>query len=110
MRIDARRALGLIALMAGVSVTYVGVHDYEAWWTIAFTPGGLAIAALTWRGATAGRAIVTGVAFTAALLMLGMGIFAVVLGSGYASWLAAGIGLIVGGAVLLLVLVRRRGR
>ena len=105
-----RIAAGLLALLAGVSVTYIGLHDYEAWWTIAFTPGGAGIAILCWRGAPTVHAISTGVALTISLLMLGMGVFALALGSGYANWVVAGIGLLVGGAILLVALVRRRGR
>ena len=104
--------VGLGALVVGFGITILGLGLYQAWWTIAFSVGGVAIALLSGPGMAAGRLVAIGAALTFAALLAGMSVF-LLFGSGWGGlpWLVAAIGSIVL-AVLLAVVARRlyRGR
>jgi hypothetical protein len=74
--------LGLAAAAIGFAMAAVGLGVYQAWWTIAFAVGGLAISWADARGAAAVPAVAGGLSFAAmlalgilGLLLVAMGIF-----------------------------------
>jgi hypothetical protein len=74
--------VGLAAAAIGFAIAAFGLGVYQAWWTIAFALGGLAIYWAHARGAAAVPAIVGGLTITAllalgvtGLLLAAMGIF-----------------------------------
>lgn len=96
--------IGPIALVAGLAIAAIGLGVYQAWWTIAFAIGGVAVDVFERRGRSGPRSIATGAAVTGAALCAGMGVFALY-GSawGGAIWFAAAFALLATSIVLLLV-------
>lgn len=47
--------VGLVALVAGCTVSVVGLGAYQAWWTVVFAIGGFAVAPVTQRQVEPGR-------------------------------------------------------
>ena len=99
--------IGLVAFFAGLAIAIIGLGAYQAWWTIAFAFGGVAVALLSSRGMAAGRLIGVGAGLTVAVLLAGMSVF-LLYGSGWGGppWLAASIGSILI-STLLILLARR---
>jgi hypothetical protein len=74
--------LGLAAATIGFALAAIGLGVYQAWWTIAFAAGGLAVSWADARGAAAVPAVIGGLSFAAVLalgilgmLLAAMGIF-----------------------------------
>ena len=104
--------VGLVAVVVGFGITIVGLGANQAWWTIAFALGSLAVALLSTGGLAATRLIAVGAALTIAALLAGMSVF-LFYGSGWGGtpWLAASIGSLLT-SILLIVVARhmyRRG-
>ena len=99
--------VGLVALIAGCAVAVVGLGAYQAWWTIAFAIGGVAVALLSQRQLASARSIAIGSAITGSLLLTGMSIF-LLFGTRFGStvWLVASLASIVT-TIMLLVFARR---
>lgn len=99
--------VGLLAAIAGCAVTVVGLGAYQAWWSVVFAIGGLAVAFLAERQVAPGRSFAIASALTGSILLAGMSIF-LLYGSGWGGvpWFAAAVGSIAT-AILLGVVARR---
>lgn len=98
--------VGLVAVLAGCAATVIGMV-YEAWWTIAFLIGGVAVGLLAQRQMASARLVAIGATISGSALLAGMSIF-LLYGStfGGTPWLVAAIASI-GSAAILLVVARR---
>ena len=97
------------AAAVGLGIAFYGLGKYEAWWTIAFAIGGLAVLLVAPRQ-PAGRAVIVGAA-VAGLVAIGMlGTFLMLIsqfarGDGV-PWLASGASLLLGALLLLAFVIR----
>ena len=73
--------LGLAAAAVGFAIAAFGLGAYQAWWTIVFAIGGLAVAWADLRGAASAPAITVGLAIAAILALGLLGVFLVVMSS-----------------------------
>lgn len=71
--------LALAAAAVGFAIAAFGLGVYQAWWTLAFAVGGLAIAWADIRGSASAPAIVGGLAIAAILALGFLGVFLVVM-------------------------------
>ena len=97
--------VGLVAVIAGCVVAVVGLGVYQAWWTVAFLFGGVAVALLLQRRIAPARLLAIGSAISGSVLLGGMSLF-LLYGSSFGGgtpWLIASISSIATAAVLMLV-------
>lgn len=100
--------VGLVALIGGCAVAVYGLGWHQAWWTVAFAFGGVAVALLTQGQVAPARSLAVGSAISGSVLLGGMSLFLLFGASfgGGTPWLVASISSIVI-AVALLFFARR---
>jgi apolipoprotein N-acyltransferase len=100
-------SVGIAAAIVGCAVTVVGLAAYQAWWTVVFAIGGLAVAFLSERDVAPARSMAIGLAIGGSILLAGMSVF-FLFGSGWGGtpWFVASIASIVT-AIILGFLARR---
>lgn len=100
--------VGLLALVTGFAVTFIGLGVYQAWWTIAFSIAGFVVALQT-EHTSASRSLAIGLLVGGAILLGGMSLFLLYAsGFGGAPWLAAAIASAALAVALFLVAWRLR--
>ena len=88
--------VGIVGLAIGLGIAAYGLGRYEAWWTVAFAIGGVAVAIADFRRVRTARAVIAGVAIAVSVAVALLGVFLVVMsplarGDGTA-FLVAGLG------------------
>jgi hypothetical protein len=66
---------GLAVALVGCVAAVYGLGVYQAWWTIAFAIGGVAVGFWAQRDDAILRPLVAGISFVGALLLVGVGLF-----------------------------------